>query len=121
MINHSDAWFSQPDVGFTIEYGEYIAATSVGCHGQGLSGGPIPGIPPDGPEAGNLTPDGDTGIGAWSEQEFRAFFENGTKPDGAVVDATYMLWPIGQQFTDEEMGALWLFPRSLQRTPQDNY
>jgi len=37
------------------------------------------------------------------------------------VDATYMLWPIGQQFTDEEMGALWLFPRSLQRTPQDNY
>ena len=121
MIDHSDASFIQPDVGLTIEYGEYIAATCVGCHGQGLSGGGIPGVPPDWPEAGNLTPDKDTGIGAWSEQEFRSFFENGTKPDGAVVDTTYMPWPIGQQFTDEEMGALWLFLRSLQPTPQGDH
>jgi mono/diheme cytochrome c family protein len=120
MIDYSDMSFRQPEAGSTVEYGAYLATTCLGCHGEGFSGGPIPGVPPDWPEAGNLTPDADTEIGAWSEQEFRSFFENGTKPDGTVVDASYMPWPIGQQFTDEEMDALWLFLRSLPATTQGN-
>ncbi len=39
----------------THAQGEYISKTCIGCHGQGFSGGPIPGAPPAWPAAANLT------------------------------------------------------------------
>jgi len=41
----------QPEVprGVTAEHGRYLSQTGgcMGCHGPGLSGGPVPGVPPD--------------------------------------------------------------------------
>ena len=42
--------------GVTPEHGKYVANLCLGCHGEGLSGGKIPGGPPAWPAASNLTP-----------------------------------------------------------------
>jgi hypothetical protein len=43
---------------------------------------------PTGPEGGavpNITPDRDTGIGAWSVEEIAEYLSSGIKPDGDVA------------------------------------
>ena len=49
----------------TVEYGAYLAQSCTGCHGAGLSGGPIPGVPAEPPYPANLTPDTETGLAGW--------------------------------------------------------
>lgn len=113
MIDHADTRFEQPARGVTTEYGAYLATSCVGCHGPTLTGGRIPGTPPDWPAASNLTPDEGTGIGSWSKEHFLDFARTGNRPDGRRVDPTYMPWPALQAMTDEEREALWLYLRSL--------
>jgi len=115
-IDHSDPSFSQPEADVTVVYGAYLATACAGCHGEGFSGGVIPGVPPEWPEAANLTPDVDTGVGLWSEDDFFSFFQDGVRPDGRQVDTAFMPWPIGQSFTDDEKRALWMFLKSLPAT-----
>ena len=48
---------SQPvAAALSVEHGKYVAAMCIGCHGATLSGGKIPGGPPDWPAAANITP-----------------------------------------------------------------
>lgn len=103
--------------GATKEYGEYLAKTCTGCHGATLSGGPIPGVPSDGPFPRNLTPDMATGLGAWQEADFAKAIRTGIRPDGSQL-STAMPWPAFQQMTDEEVSALW---RYLQSVPAKSY
>lgn len=55
-IDHSLPPASPVPEGVTPEHGKYVANLCIGCHGEGLSGGKIPGGPPDWPAASNLTP-----------------------------------------------------------------
>lgn len=118
LIDHSDPTFSQPEAGLSEEFGAYVATACLGCHGPGFSGGAVSGFPPDWPEAANLTPDVETGIGSWSEEDFFSFFDDGVRPDGRQIDAVYMPWTTGQSLSDEEKSALWMFLRSLPATPK---
>jgi mono/diheme cytochrome c family protein len=122
MIDHDalgGAPFEQPDVGVTAEYGEYIALSCTGCHSPTYAGGPIPGMPPDYPAAGNLTPDMDSGIGAWTEDDFMSFFATGVRPDGRQVETLFMPWePLGQAMTETELQAIWTFLRTLAPAPK---
>jgi mono/diheme cytochrome c family protein len=73
--------------GPTREYGLYLATTGGcrSCHLKDLSGGvPIAGSV----LSANLTP---TGIGNWSELDFRKALRNGIRPDGRVLSAV-MPW-----------------------------
>lgn len=107
--------------GPTAEYGHYLASqTCMSCHGEGLSGGPIPGVPSDPPYAQNLTPDEETGLGAWEQDEFRQVLREGVRPDGTAVDPTKMPWPAFQHLTDEEITALWLYLQSIPAKPYGN-
>jgi mono/diheme cytochrome c family protein len=106
LIDHSDPTFSQPEAGLSEEFGAYVATACLGCHGPGFSGGVVPGFPPDWPEAANLTPDVETGIGSWSEDDFFSFFDDGVRPDGRQIDAAYMPWTTGQSLSGEEKSAL---------------
>jgi mono/diheme cytochrome c family protein len=117
LIDHADRDFTQPDAGVSEEYGRYLATSCTGCHGEGYSGGKIPGVPPDWPVAANLTPDS-SGLGTWTEEQFKTFLMTGARPDGRLVDAQYMPWPLGAAMTDDERSALWVFFRSLPATPQ---
>jgi mono/diheme cytochrome c family protein len=102
----------------SAEYGEYLARPCTGCHGLDYAGGRIPGGGPDAPPAGNLTPDPTAGIGSWTEAEFVRAMREGTRPDGSAID-TAMPWEAFSRFTDDELGALWLFLRSLRAIPGD--
>ena len=115
-IDHDDDTFSQPEVAATAEYGAYLATSCIGCHGENFAGGPTPGMPPDWPEAANLTPDMGTGLGSWTKEDYLHFAETGVAPDGRMRDAMYMPWPLMQAMTDVERDALWMFLRSLPAT-----
>src|SRR3546814_10307362 len=72
-----------------VERGRYIfdAAGCLGCHtdikggGQRLAGGRALETPFGTFYPPNITPDHETGIGAWSEEAFAAALREGTSPD----------------------------------------
>ena len=103
-----------PEPGVTEEYGEYLAAGCIGCHGAGLSGGSIPGGPPDWPPASNLTPGGN--LADWSEDDFVTALRTGATPSGDQLSQA-MPWQTTARMTDEELKALWLYLQSLPTRP----
>lgn len=102
----------------TIEYGRYLAQGCSGCHGRNLSGGAIPGMPPDTPKAANLTPDPVTGLGKWSKLDFYRAVRSGRKPDGSAVNP-FMPWKAIGTSSDTELDALWAYLRSVPPRPAD--
>jgi mono/diheme cytochrome c family protein len=105
-----------PPPGVTIEYGRYLATGCVGCHGDDLSGGRIPGAPPEFIPVANITPH-QTGIADWGENDFFRLMREGRRPDGRQVDPQ-MPWQAIGQLSDDEMSALWLY---LQSVPPREY
>lgn len=113
LIDHEADRPQAPPPGVTAAYGEYLASGCKGCHGLNFSGGPIPGAPPDMLPAKNLTPEKDTGLGNWSEEDFFRALREGIRPDGTLIDPESMPWRLTAQMTDEEIRALWLFFQTL--------
>ncbi len=62
--------------------------------------------------ARNLTPDPETGIGKWSEQDIINTLRTGVRPDGSQL-LPPMPWPGYARMTDEDMGALAAYLKSL--------
>jgi mono/diheme cytochrome c family protein len=120
-IDHSAPRAAAIAKGPTAEYGHYLASqTCMSCHGEGLSGGPIPGVPSDPPYARNLTPDEESGLGTWDKAAFEQVLREGQRPDGTAVDPTKMPWPAFKHLTDEEITALWLYLQSVPAKPYGN-
>lgn len=115
-IDHAASRKAAPVPGPTQEYGAYLATSCTGCHGENLSGGSVPGMPPGTPVALNLTTDRATGLGNWSEADFVRALREGKKPDGSELKPP-MPWKLTAQLTDDEMHALWLHLRSLPARP----
>ena len=55
--------------------------------------------------ARNLTPDAETGIGRWSEQDIVKALRTGMRPDGSVIQPP-MPWPNMTQLSDEDALAI---------------
>lgn len=100
--------------------GEYLAAIMDcgGCHtGGALIGRPDPALHLAGsdigfqiPELGvfyppNLTPDRETGLGAWTEAEIITAVRTGVRPDGRILSPV-MPWHSYGRLNDEDAGAL---------------
>lgn len=98
-----------------LERGKYLADTCMGCHGAGFGGGKIPGVPPDWPEAANLTPGGQ--LADWTEADFFKAMREGITPDGRQLQAEYMPYPILGSMTDDELHALFVYLQSLESRP----
>jgi mono/diheme cytochrome c family protein len=115
VVDHTATREVAPPAGVTPEYGRYLAMTSgcTSCHGMGLSGGPIPGVPPDFPPAKNLTP---TGIGSWTDEDFFRALREGKRPDGSAIDP-FMPWMATQKMTDDEIKALLAYLRTVPPRP----
>ncbi|MEZ4711547.1 MAG: cytochrome c [Caldilineaceae bacterium] len=96
----------------SLEYGHYLSniAGCTGCHGPGLSGGPIPAAPPDWPQAANLTPGGP--VGQWSEADFINTIRTGIDPAGKKL-VQEMPWFRYRDMRDDELKAIWLFVQSV--------
>ncbi len=95
----------------TAGYGKYLAVGCTGCHGPNLSGGRIPGTPPDWPATSNLTPHASSRLNGWTEDQFIATLRTLKRPDGTALHPI-MPAAIGQM-TDTELKALWAYLRSL--------
>lgn len=111
MIDHSKP-IPEPEENRTpLEMGEYLAVTCTGCHGDGFAGGPIPGTPPDWPEALNITPAGN--IGNWTFEDFKTTMETGVTPEGTELREPYMPWSMLGAMKEEELDGLYTYLRSL--------
>jgi mono/diheme cytochrome c family protein len=83
---------SDPQEFTQIERGRYLAVASdcVSCHtvpgsDTPFAGGRVIETPFGGIVAPNITPDSETGIGAWSDGEFDAAVRKGVRRDGAPL------------------------------------
>jgi mono/diheme cytochrome c family protein len=101
-----------PAADTTADYGRYLAEIGgcTGCHGPTLSGGPIPGMPPEAIPARNITPEG---IGSWTEQDFFKALREGIRPDGTPLDSTQMPVRLTREMTDQETKAIFMYLKTV--------
>jgi mono/diheme cytochrome c family protein len=118
MIDH-DAKPASPERGPTAAYGQYLSSACTGCHGMGLSGGKIPGVPPDWPAASNLTAH-ESGLKDWSFEDFETALRTGKRPDGSTINEQYMPWKLIRESSDEDIRALWKYTRKVDPKPTGN-
>ena len=115
MIDHTGPRPVAPAPGVTPEYGKYLAVTCTGCHGPTLSGGPIPGAPPEMTAPRNLTPEKVTGLGDWTLPEFTKAVREGIAKQGFQLSKDMPRWT---SLTDDEVAAIWAY---LQTVPAKAY
>lgn len=122
LIDHTGPRPAAPEPAVNVQYGEYLAAVGGchGCHGPGLSGGPVPGTPPNDPDfppAANITPGGD--VANWSEADFINAMRTGQRPNGKQIHP-FMPWANVGQMTDDELKATWAYLQSVPAKPDGN-
>lgn len=106
---------SAPSPAPTALYGAFLARTCVGCHGEHLSGGRIPGAPPEMAIPLNITPD-PTGIRDWTFADFEEMLATGLRPDGRKLDPLMPVQTLNAM-NETEKRALWEFLRGLSPRP----
>ena len=110
---------ANPTPAATAEYGEYLASSCKGCHGPGMSGGPIPGVPPDWPLAANLTTH-ESGLDGWTFEDFKQTLRTGKTPDGKELNPMYMPWQYVAESPDRDLEALWKYLQKIEQKPFGN-
>lgn len=111
-----------------VERGRYLALAGdcISCHtrqnGAPFSGGRALNTPFGVIYSANITPDTDTGIGGWSEQQFARALREGIGADGKYL---YPAFPYTAytKLTDSDVAALYTYVRSLRAvrfTPPQN-
>jgi mono/diheme cytochrome c family protein len=111
LVPHENIVRSRPATGATVEYGRYLAQIGgcTGCHGPTLSGGKVPGTPPDFKPAANLTP---AGIGHYTEADFFRALREGRRPDGTELDS-FMPVSATRLMTDDDTRAIWMYLQTV--------
>lgn len=110
---------SQPvPVAVSVQHGAYVANACIGCHGATLSGGPIPGGPPDWPAAANLTPGKGSAMTRYTNAEaFMVMLRSRKRPDGTPISPV-MPFESLSKMTDTDMRALHAY---LQTVPARDF
>jgi mono/diheme cytochrome c family protein len=101
----------------TAEHGAYVANMCIGCHGEHLAGGKVPGGPPDWPAASNLTPGPGSVMPRYPEADaMLSMFRTGKRPDGSDV----RVMPFGslKNMSETDVRALHLYLKTLKPFPQ---
>ena len=111
-MDHTARRGAPPAADTTAEYGHYLAEIGgcTGCHGPTLSGGSIPGAPPDAKPSANLTPEG---IGSWTEADFFKALREGVRPAGTAIDSTIMPIRLTREMTDLETKAIYMYLKTV--------
>ena len=81
-----------------------------GCHGSALTGGKLPGAPPDWPPAADLRVPATYAVYD-SAEKFRTMMRSGKRPDGAPIQV--MPFPTLRAMNDTDLDALYLYLSSL--------
>lgn len=113
IIDHSLAPEVPVKVEVSLAHGAYVAHSCAGCHGAQLSGGRIPGAPPEWPAPANLTPgQGSAMLRYTSAEAFMQMLTTGKRPDGSAISP---VMPFGslRQMSETDMRALHAYLQSL--------
>lgn len=117
LVDHTAPRPVAPAPGVTPEYGKYLMVTCTGCHGETLSGGAIPGAPPEMGIPRNITLDKATGLGEWSLTDFDRAVRGGVSKNGYKLGKD-MPSPEFSRLTDDEVAAMWAY---LQTVPVKSF
>jgi mono/diheme cytochrome c family protein len=112
LISHEAPRLAAPEPRITPEYGEYLALSCKVCHGLTLSGGEIPGFPPEWPPAPNLTSGKGSRLPTWGEEGFIEIIKTGQK-HGRTINPDYMPWESYRHMTEDELRAVYAYLQSL--------
>lgn len=94
--------------GVTVEHGRYVAQMCKGCHGPALTGGRIPGAPPDWPAAARIVPGPGSTLARYPDATaFARMLHSGRRPDGSPI--AVMPFEALRELNDTDVGALWLY------------
>ena len=115
-----------------VAYGRYLVTAKLDCFGchsgsvtgvdatspeksAGFLGGGIPMRDPKRNRiyGANLTPDA-TGLGSWTESDFRRAMKTGLRPDGRALRPPMPLRP---ELDDDEVSAMWAYLRTVPAIP----
>jgi mono/diheme cytochrome c family protein len=99
----------------TVEHGAYVANMCIGCHGEKLAGGKIPGGPPDWPAAADLTAGSAVMKSYDSADRLKTMFRTGKAPGGRALQV--MPFPSLKQMSDTDVEALYLYLKALPPRP----
>ena len=108
LIDHKKDAPPAPQISLSAEYGQYLALSCPVCHGLGMSGGEIPGFPPEWPATGNLTTGKGSRLSVWGEDGFIEIMKKGEK-HGRALHPDYMPWTSYRHMTDLELRAVYLY------------
>lgn len=112
-IDHTLAPSQPVPAEVSAAHGAYVANMCIGCHGARLSGGKIPGGPPDWPAAANLTPGDGSAMTRYADAvQFQAMLKSGKRPDGSAISK---VMPFGSlsQLSDLDAQALFMHLKRL--------
>ncbi|MGM0588434.1 MAG: cytochrome c4 [Bacteroidota bacterium] len=107
LIDHSQPLIQDIDKTDPVKYGEYLSTTCMGCHRADFTGGTIAGVPPEWPEATDIT--GNSYFATHGYDDFKQVMRTGINAEGRQLNGTYMPWPVFKHLTDEELTALYAF------------
>ena len=93
------------------QYGAFVVSGCRGCHGENLSGGPIPGAPSTLPVPLNLTPH-ETGLKGWTYEDFMTAMRDAKRKDGRALDPFMPVQTI-KNMNETETRALFAYLQSL--------
>jgi len=102
----------------TADYGRFLGRLCTGCHGEHLSGGPIPGAPSSLPIPLNLTPH-ETGLKGWTYDDFAKLLDTGNRKNGQKLKP-FMPLSAFKNYDDTERHALFAYLQTLPPTPFGN-
>jgi mono/diheme cytochrome c family protein len=96
----------------SLAHGAYVANACIGCHGAQLSGGKVPGGPPDWPAAANLTPGKDSVMPRYRDAEaFGRMLRTGLRPDGGAINRA-MPFESLREMNNTDVQALYAYLKS---------
>jgi hypothetical protein len=61
----------------------------------------------------NLTPDAESGLGKWTDEEIKLALESGIRPDGRQIFHRSMPWPSTSRWSEEDRHAVVMYLRTL--------
>ncbi|WP_428423212.1 c-type cytochrome [Methylibium sp.] len=101
----------------SVAHGSYVANMCLGCHGSQLSGGKIPGAPPDWPAAANLTPGDGSALTRYADApQFALMMRSGRRPDGSAVSPVMPFASLARM-NDTDLAALYLYLKTVPPRP----
>ena len=122
-----------PDTSNVYKYGEYLmnAAACADCHTKQVKGKPVPGMEFAGGfefplpnkcivRTSNITPDEETGIGAWSESDFIVRFKYYDTPEAKTLKVeevgyqSVMPWAMYAGMTERDLAAIYKYLRTVE-------